>query len=80
MLLYMAPVQTMIGLDSTALPRFASTVSADYGVPEAEIAKVRGQLRHYDVLRFAQKYSISLDWLICGEVKGLIRTLVARRT
>jgi hypothetical protein len=48
-------------------------------VPEAEIAKVRGRLRHYDALCFAQKYSISLDWLICGEVKGLIRTIVASK-
>ena len=55
-------------------------IAADYGVPEAEIAKVRGRLRHHDVLCFAQKYSISLDWLICGDVKGLIRTIVARRT
>ncbi len=55
-------------------------IAADCGVPEAEIAKVRGRLKHYDLLCFAQKYRISLDGLICGEVKGLIRTIVARRT
>src|SRR6266481_9319404 len=39
-------------------------IAADCGVPEAEIAKVRGRLKHYDLLCFAQKYRISLDGLI----------------
>jgi hypothetical protein len=55
-------------------------IAADYGVPETEVAKVRGRLKHYDLLCFAQKYRISLDWLICGDLKGLVRTIVARRT
>jgi hypothetical protein len=55
-------------------------IAADYSVPESEVAKVRGRLKYYDLLCFAKKCSISLDWLICGEVKGLIRTIVARRT
>jgi hypothetical protein len=55
-------------------------IAADYGVPETEVAKVRGGLKHYDLLCFAQKYRISLDWLICGDLKGLVRTIVARRT
>jgi hypothetical protein len=54
-------------------------IAADYGVPESEVAKVRGRLKHYDLLCFAQKYRISLDWLICGDLKGLVRTIVARR-
>jgi hypothetical protein len=28
----------------------------------------------------AVQYRISLDWLICGDLKGLVRTIVARRT
>ena len=55
-------------------------IAADCGVPEPEIAKVRGRLKHYDLLCFAEKYRISLDWLICGDLKGLVRTIVARRT
>jgi hypothetical protein len=55
-------------------------IAADYGVPETEVAKVRGRLKHDDVLCFAEKYRISLDWLICGDLKGLVRTIVARRT
>ena len=55
-------------------------IAADYGVPESEVAKVRGRLKHYDLLCFAQKYRISVDWLICGDLKGLVRTIVARRT
>ncbi|WP_279683867.1 hypothetical protein [Bradyrhizobium sp. SSUT18] len=55
-------------------------IAADYGVPEAEVAKVRGRLKHYDLLCFAEKYRISLDWLICGDLKGLVRMIVARRT
>jgi hypothetical protein len=45
-------------------------IAADYGVPASEVArevaKVRGRLKHDDALCFAQKYRISLDWLICG--------------
>ena len=41
-------------------------IAADYGVPASEVAKVRGRLKHDDALCFAQKYLISLDWLICG--------------
>lgn len=55
-------------------------IAVDYGVPESEVAKVRGRLKHYDLLCFAQKYRISVDWLICGDLKGLVRTIVARRT
>jgi hypothetical protein len=40
-------------------------IAADYGVPASEVAKVRGRLKHDDALCFAQKYRISLDWLIC---------------
>lgn len=55
-------------------------IAVDYDVPQAEVAKVRGRLKHYDVLCFAEKYRVSLDWLICGDLKGLVRTIVARRT
>jgi hypothetical protein len=55
-------------------------IAADCAVPESEVAKVRGRLKHYDLLCFAEKYRISLDWLICGDLKGLVRTIVARRT
>jgi hypothetical protein len=55
-------------------------IAADYGVPASEVTKVRGGLNHHDLLCFAQKYRISLDWLICGDLKGLVRTIVARRT
>jgi hypothetical protein len=55
-------------------------IAADCGVPELEVAKVRGRLKHYDLLCFAEKYRISLDRLICGDLKGLVRTIVARRT
>jgi hypothetical protein len=41
-------------------------IAADYGVPASEVAKVRGRLKHDDALCFAQKYRISLDWLICA--------------
>jgi hypothetical protein len=29
---------------------------------------------------FAQEHSVAIDWLICGTLTGLARTIVARRT
>ena len=55
-------------------------IASDYGVPRSEVERVRGRLKHHDVVNFAKKYRISLDWLICGDLKGLVRTIVARRS
>jgi hypothetical protein len=55
-------------------------VAAEYGIPEPEVKKTRGRLKHYDLLCFAEKYGVALDWLICGDWKSLARMIVARRT
>jgi hypothetical protein len=43
------------------------------------ISKAMG-LKHDNLLCFARKHRISLDWLICGDLKGLLRTVRARRS
>ena len=47
---------------SDEMRRRIDLVAADYGTPEAEVLKVRERLKHYDVVCFAQKHSIALDW------------------
>ena len=54
-------------------------VAADIVVSKSDIPKVKSRLRDYDLLQFAKENHISLDWLICGELTGLARTIVARR-
>ncbi len=55
-------------------------IATECGLPKSETAQVMGRLKHYDLLCFAERHRVSLDWLICGDLRGLIRTIVARRT
>jgi hypothetical protein len=62
------------------LRRRIDLIAADCGLPRSAVAKVRGRLRHHDLVLFAQEHSVAIDWLICGTLTGLARTIVARRT
>jgi len=54
-------------------------IAAERGLPKSEIAKVMGRLKHYDLFCFAQKHHVNLDWLIAGDLKGLLKTVRARQ-
>jgi hypothetical protein len=41
-------------------------------IPEKQLPKTT---RDDDLLDFAERYHISLDWLICGDLKGLHRMM-----
>ena len=43
-------------------------------IPKSEMTWI-GRLRHEDLIRFAQRYRVSLDWLLCGDLRGLLRTV-----
>jgi hypothetical protein len=45
-------------------------------IPESEMAWL-GRIKHYDLLCFAERYRVDLDWLFTGDLRGLLRT--ARR-
>ena len=49
-------------------------IATERGLPESEIKKVMGRLSTRDVLRFARKHRVNMDWLICGDLKGLLET------
>jgi hypothetical protein len=55
-------------------------IAADCGLPRSAVAKVRGRLGHHDLVLFAEEHRVAIDWLICGNMTGLARTIVARRT
>ena len=49
-------------------------IAAERNIPASEIKWI-GRLKTYDGVRFAEKYDVSLDWLLCGDLKGLLRTV-----
>jgi hypothetical protein len=55
-------------------------IAAERSLPKSETAKVMGRLNTRDVVVFAERHRISLDWLICGDLKGLLRTVRWRQT
>jgi hypothetical protein len=55
-------------------------IAADRGLSRSAVAWVRGRLRHQDLVLFAQEHRVAIDWLICGALTGLARTIVARRS
>jgi hypothetical protein len=40
-----------------------------------ETAKVMSYLHTRDVIAFIVRHQISTDWLLCGDLKGLLRTI-----
>ena len=49
-------------------------IAEERGLPAAEVKKALG-LRTYRLVSFAGQFGISLDWLILGDLKGLLRTV-----
>lgn len=45
-------------------------IAAERGLPDTEIRPVLSRLDHQEVLLFAERHRISLDWLLCGCLKG----------
>jgi hypothetical protein len=57
-----------------AVRRRVLVIAAEWNIPPAEYAKLmykRVSTRH--AMAFAEKHKISLDWLLCGDLKGLQR-------
>jgi hypothetical protein len=50
-------------------------IAAERRLPESEIKKVMGRLSTRDVLSFARKHRVNMDWLVCGDLKGLLETV-----
>jgi hypothetical protein len=55
-----------------------SMIARASGLSDAEIAKAMN-CGTSAVVAFAEKYDVSLDWLVCGDLKGLLRTGLAMR-
>ena len=43
-------------------------------IPKSEMIWI-GRIKHEDLIRFAQRHRVSLDWLLCGDLRGLLRTV-----
>jgi hypothetical protein len=53
-------------------------IARERGLSDAEIAKAMN-CGTAAVVAFAEKHDISLDWLVWGDLKGLLRTVRARQ-
>jgi hypothetical protein len=49
-------------------------IAAERRLPESEIKKAVGRLSTRDVVRFAKNHRVNMDWLLCGDLKGLLET------
>jgi hypothetical protein len=47
-------------------------IAAERNLPDAEIKWI-GRLRHHDMMRFVSQHIVSVDWLLCGCLKGRLR-------
>jgi hypothetical protein len=52
-----------------------SLIATERDLPKAETAKVMSYLRTRDVIAFIVRHRISADWLLCGDLKGLLETV-----
>jgi len=43
-----------------------SLIATERGLPKSETKKAMGRLLTRDVMRFAKKHRVNMDWLICG--------------
>jgi hypothetical protein len=49
-------------------------IAAERNLPASEIKWI-GRLKTYDGVSFAKRHGVSLEWLFCGDLKGLLRTV-----
>lgn len=54
-------------------------IAVERGLPDAEIKPVLSRLHHQEILRFAERHRLSLDWLLCGCLKGRRRMVNATK-
>jgi hypothetical protein len=73
----MAPYQREIrdaAGSKEAIRTRVALIAAERGLPESE-TKWIGRLRTYDLVQFAGKHHVNVDWLIVGDLKGLLDTV-----
>jgi hypothetical protein len=56
-----------------------SLIATERGLPKAETAKVMGRLATRDVIDFIVRHHIDANWLLCGDLKGLLRMVRNRQ-
>jgi len=54
-------------------------IAQERNLPNSEI-KWMGRLEHYDLMCFAERHRLSYDWLLWGDLKGLLRTVRNRQS
>ena len=55
-----------------------SMIARECGLSDEEISRAMN-CGTAAVVAFAKKHNISLDWLVCGDLKGLLRTVRAKQ-
>jgi hypothetical protein len=62
---------------NAAMRRRIQVIAHERRLQPSEVAKAL-TCRTFEVLKFAERHRISVDWLIHGDLKGLLRTAQAR--
>ncbi len=49
-------------------------IGSERKIPKAEIVRAQ-TTSHYEIMKFCTKYGISFDWILFGDLTGLLRTV-----
>jgi hypothetical protein len=65
---------------NAAVQRRVLALAAERNIPPADYAKLmHKRIITEAVLAFCKKYNVSIDWLMCGDLKGLQRMTLERK-
>jgi hypothetical protein len=48
-------------------------LAAERGLPDSEVGPVLSRFNDIQIMKFAERHQVSLDWLLCGCIKGRLR-------
>jgi hypothetical protein len=68
------------GINNAAIRTRIRLIAQERNLPKEDTAfAFTGRLQTFDLCSFAERHGVSLDWLICGDLKGLLRTVRAKQ-
>jgi hypothetical protein len=64
----------------SAMRRRIQAFAIERGIPSATIAKLmKGRMTTLQIMRFCKEYQVNADWLMAGDLRGLLDTVKRRK-